>query len=687
MVPCIVDTHVPFGAVFRLLRLDYFMKSIYFLALNALQFVPYAYGMLQNYARRDERIKQNYIWREPLTRIEAVNTTVAKIDAPDILCASCYVWNHNQQAAIAEQVKKRYPRCKVVFGGPHVPDASEAYFSKHPYVDVLVHGEGEIPLYHLLLAFLDDWPELSHIPNISYNDDSKTVKTLSAPGLPNDLPVPSPFLSGLFEKFLSDGGSKKIGLWETNRGCPHQCSFCDWGVRSTSKIRRHDMEKIKKEIDYIARHNIEDLYVTDCNFGILKRDLEITDELVKARKKYGYPKRVRIQFAKNSNDTVFEISHLLHVNDMLWGTTLSMQSVDEQVLEAVKRRQIGTRNYRLLKERYRQAGIPTYTELILGLPRESRDSFIDGICTLLDIGIHDDIRIYELVLLPNAPLSRNSSRKRYGLKTRIKPLRIPSAQCETERVEIVFETKTMPYNDWAYCFLFGEIIQALHNGAYTRYVAIYLNDSGHMPYKRFYNHLVTYMLESKAESHAAVKRVMKLIDDYHQDPNMPQVAKILTQPDMMAFLATYNPKRKGWRLWDYLWLSIAEATDDFYAMLREFLVTEGVDIDPKLEDLLRYQKELMLALDYDPIKGKRVAYQYNWFDYFFNGRPSVEESTHLRYTDVYMGITNRYELEKNDRGKFLNAAIGISYPYTKFRHFTHQPDRTIKEKCGHEIRK
>ena len=277
------------------------MKSIYFLALNALQFVPYAYGMLQNFARRDERIKQNYIWREPLTRIEAVNTTVAKIDAPDILCASCYVWNHNQQAAIAEQVKKRYPRCKVVFGGPHVPDASEAYFSKHPYVDALVHGEGEIPLYHLLLAFLDDRPELSHIPNISYNDDSKTVKTLSASGLPNDLPVPSPFLSGLFEKFLSDGGSKKIGLWETNRGCPHQCSFCDWGVRSTSKIRRHDMEKIKKEIDYIARHNIEDLYVTDCNFGILKRDLEITDELLKARKKYGYPKRVRNQFGIGGN--------------------------------------------------------------------------------------------------------------------------------------------------------------------------------------------------------------------------------------------------------------------------------------------------------------------------------------------------------------------------------------------------
>jgi len=655
------------------------MKSIYFLSLNALQFIPYTYGLLQSYARQDQRIVESYIWQEPLTRIEAVKTTVVKINAPDILCASCYVWNHNQQSAIAKKVKEKYPSCKVVFGGSHVPDASDVFFTEHPYVDVLVHGEGEIPFYNLLLAFLDDHPKLDHIPNISYNDKLLAIKTQTAPGLTNDLPVPSPFLNGAFENFLSDGGLNKIGLWETNRGCPYGCSFCDWGVRSTNKIRRHDMEKIKGEIDYIACHKIEDLYVTDCNFGILKRDLEIANLLVQAHKKYGYPKRVRIQFAKNSNDTVFEISRLLHANDMLWGTTLSMQSVDDNVLAAINRRQIGTRNYRLLKDRYRKVGIPTYTELILGLPKETRESFIDGICTLLDIGIHDDIRVYELALLPNAPLSQKITRKKYGLKTKIKPLRIPADHCEKEAVEIVFETDAMPYKDWAYCFLFGEMIQALHNGAYTRQIAIYLNNTGRMPYKRFYNNLLEFMLSSKAKSHAAVKRVMTLIDDYYHDPDMPQIHKILTQPDMVSFLSSYNPKRKGWHLWAYLWLSIGEARDDFYATLREFLVREGIGIDQKIEDLLRYQKELMLALDYDPAKGKSVAYQFNWLDYFFNQKLLQEELTTLRYTDTHMGITNRYELKKNVRNKFINAAIGISYPYTKFRHFIHQPDRTIKQ--------
>ena len=166
------------------------MKSIYFLSLNALQFVPYAYGLLQSYARQDQRIVESYIWQEPLTRIEAVETTVAKINAPDIFCASCYVWNHNQQSAIAKKVKEKFPRCKVVFGGSHVPDASITFFTEHPYVDVLVHGEGEIPFYNLLLAFLDDHPKLDHIPNISYNDKLQAMKTKTAPCLLYTSPSP-----------------------------------------------------------------------------------------------------------------------------------------------------------------------------------------------------------------------------------------------------------------------------------------------------------------------------------------------------------------------------------------------------------------------------------------------------------------------------------------------------------------
>jgi len=667
------------------------MKSIYFLSLNALEFVPYAYGLLRSFAETDPRVAGSYAWHEPLTRIEAVETTAARIKAPDILCASCYVWNDNQQAAIIRRVKAAHPDCRVILGGPHVPDNSEGFFAARPEVDILVHGEGELPFYHLLLALRDDSPRLESIANISCNANGKTLKTRTAPGLttasgqktepgqPAFLPIPSPFLNGIFDRFLADGEKNKIGLWETNRGCPYACSFCDWGVRSTNKIRRHDMKKIAAEIDYIAHRKIEDLYITDCNFGILERDLKITEELVAARRKYGYPKRVRIQFAKNSNDTVFEISRMLHAEDMLWGTTLSMQSVDDDVLAAVNRRQIGTRNYQLLKDRYRQVDIPTYTELILGLPAETRTSFIDGICTLMEIGIHDDIRVYELALLPNAPLNQPRKREAFGLKTKVRALRIPSSGCEKETVEIVFETNTLPQADWAYCYLFEEMIQALHNGAYTRFLSIYLNDTGQMSYRRFYNRLLTVMLHSSDPAHAAFRRVRDLIAAYCRDDSIPQIAKMLTQPDMSAFLASFNPRRKGWHLWTYLWLAVSETTDAFYAALRTFLEGEGIAIDAVLEDLLHYQQELMLTVEYDPGRGKEGVYRYNWFDCFFHNAPLKQEAVTLQYTDTHMGITNRYPLEKGNRLRFVNAAIGISYPYTKFRHFFHQPDRVEKK--------
>jgi putative methyltransferase len=70
---------------------------------------------------------------------------------------------------------------------------------------------------------------------------------------------------------------------------------------------------------------------------------------------------------------------------------------------------------------------------------------VDGICRLLEIGMHDDIRVFELALLPNAPLSQPGMRERYGLHTRFKPIRLTRTGFQREVVELVFGTGSMPY--------------------------------------------------------------------------------------------------------------------------------------------------------------------------------------------------------------------------------------------------
>jgi len=659
-------------------RLNSDRRAIYFLCLNALRFVPYAYGLLRTHAELDPMIGDGYTWKEPLIDIEPVDLTVSKITDPTVLLASCYVWNHNQQIQIARRVKESYPEGRVVFGGPHVPNDSEPYLRENPFVDVLVHGEGEIALRDMLAAFLSSEPALDGIAGISFLSNGRYVNTTPGRQLPKDLPVPSPYLNGLFDAFLEDGRPNKIGLWETNRGCPYECTFCDWGVRTMNKLRRHDGDKIRQEIDYLAQHRMEDIYVTDCNFGIFERDLDIARMLVEAKQRYGYPKRVRIQFAKKSNETVFAVSKLLHDNDMLWGTTLSMQSVDTTVLKEINRKFLGLRNYRDLEARYTTAGIPTYTELILGLPLETRQSFVQGICTLFDIGIHEDIRVFELALLPNAPLSRPDQRETYGLETEMRPLRLAENGKVPEYVELVFGTRSMPREDMAYCLLFGEVIQALHNGGYTRFLARYLHDSGRMGYADFYTGLLDGLLAGDTAAARPFRRIQRLIDDFYRDPEMPQIHRILSQPDMLAFLDGYNPKRKGWPLWTYIWLAISEIRDTFYAGVSDVLVSQNIKMDEPLRDLMSYQQDLMLTLEYDPAVGKTVRADFNWYDYFFHGRPLEKASCTLHYGDKTMGISHRFELVKGDRTRFVRAAIGMSYPYSKFRHFFHQRDTTTR---------
>ena len=651
------------------------MKSIYFLSFNMISFVPYSYGWLKSYAQQDQVIAANYYWHQPLIDLEPVDHVVESVVDPDLLCLSCYVWNHNHQMAVAHKVKARYPQCLVVCGGPHVPDSPDDFFSCFPQSDVLVHGEGEIPFASLLGELLEDQPDFGRLAGISFNRSGQVVPTPRGPRLSKDLPVPSPYLNGNLDNFLGEANGNRIALWETNRGCPFACCFCDWGVRTKNKVRLHSMERVAEEIDYLAAKGVADIYITDSNFGLFKRDLDIARLLVDARKRTGFPRRVRIQFAKTSNETVFAISRLLFENDMLWGTTLSMQSVDVDVLEAVARPHVDIDVYGDLKNRYQRHQIPTYTELILGLPKETRQSFVGGICRLLEIGMHDDIRVFELALLPNAPLSQPAMRRRYGLKTRFKPIRLTEPGVEREFVELVFGTNSMPYEEWAYCLLFAEMIQALHNGAFARFVAIYLHQEGVMSYRRFYEGLLGHLLDDDQGIGRAFRRLRKLINDYHADPDMPQINRILTQPDMLKLLRRYHPTRKGWPLWTWLWVSVSEAKRSFYRSVVDFIVSQSVGVDDPLEDLLQYQEAVMLTPEYDPDVGRVVNCRYNWQDYFFKGDDLMPATSSLHFADTHMGASHQYPLIANDLQAFVTAAIGYSYPYSKFRHFFHQPDR------------
>jgi hypothetical protein len=114
----------------------------------------------------------------------------------------------------------------------------------------------------------------------------------------------SPYIrqSGFYEAFMRKHRGLFNATWETNRGCPFSCSFCDWGSNTMSKLRRFDMERVGAEIAWFGRMKIAILYLADANFGMLPRDLEITDRLTETYARHGHPLYFSYNNAKNSPD-------------------------------------------------------------------------------------------------------------------------------------------------------------------------------------------------------------------------------------------------------------------------------------------------------------------------------------------------------------------------------------------------
>lgn len=156
---------------------------------------------------------------------------------PDILGLSCYVWCEQISLEVARLTKERFPTCLVVFGGPSVTDH---YYAKtllraQPYVDVIVHGEGEQTFLDLCLSHARR-PYREQVP---VDRDAREYKKdmipgtalvssghyLAAPARAREKNLdrfPSPFLDGTFDRLLQQPAAKEVkfaAIWEPDRGC------------------------------------------------------------------------------------------------------------------------------------------------------------------------------------------------------------------------------------------------------------------------------------------------------------------------------------------------------------------------------------------------------------------------------------------------------------------------------------
>lgn len=563
--------------------------------------LPYAVGMLQAFSMKDERINGVYSFEQIIFERRKPEEIMEGISDPSVIGFSCYVWNYEFNKAIAKMVKEKYPECKIIFGGHHVRDG-HSQLEKYKFIDVLIHGEGEEAFRDVLLSFIGK-KELSDVKNISYRDGEECKDTEKTPFLLCD--YPSPYLEGVFDSLIKDYPHYEfIALLETNRGCPYSCAYCDWGCLA-SKLRLFPMERIQAEIDWLCDNKIVGCGGTDSNFGIIERDEEIADMLVEARKKRGYPKKFQTSYAKNSNDRVFRIGKKFEDSGMSKGVTISYQTMSPVAAENVLRKNIPVETFSQLMNKYNECGIPTYTELILGLPGETVDSLKNGIDELLRAGQHYSLYIHNCELLPCSTMADADYMKKFDISATKLPLNEPHRAAEendgiAEYSHLVTKTYSMSNADWIEMNEFSYLVQSFHHLGLLRLVALYLYGSLSVIYKDFYSALMDFL---RKNNETVAGKAMKLVEDKLHD--VIENNSSITRSD----------ERFGsveWPLEELVFLMTVYERDLFYEEIKPF-VYSFIEDKSFADELLRYQRFL---IKYPEIAGEEASFSYDFPSYF-----------------------------------------------------------------------
>lgn len=560
-------------------------------------YLPYAAGAIVAYCLQNETIRENYVFKDILFRRSSLSDALRQIVDPYAVFFSASVWNNEYNKALARLVKEKYPDCLVIFGG-HSIDPRYSFLKENEIADLLVFGEGEVTVSLLLQNLLKG--SVGDTPNIEYRQNRTCVQTerqyfydLSA--------FPSPYLSGIFDRILETiDSSQLLAVLETNRGCPYACAFCDW--TAGRKVRRFPLEKICSEIDWFAEHKIEYVFCADSNFGMFDRDVEIAKRIVASKRKTGYPKTFRPCYEKNSDDRVFEICKLLNEENMDKGATFAYQSLNDTALENVGRKNLTMEHFSSLMKRYSKAGIPAYSEIILGLPGETYESFCNGLCKLLENGQHNSVSVYYCDALPNSRLTDPAFMKKHGLEVmKVGFNHIHSVPKSSEEVKeysyLIHATATMTNEQWVNANLFSICMQTFHSLGVLRFFAIYLYSEGIVGYFDFYSGLVRYLLDGTGK----ISELFRLFKHKYE-----------TSFDGDW---NYHNDRFGDVIWTFeegAFLEIAAEMENAYDELSGFL--ERFQIDEKVfSELMNYQKFMLNSFEREK---EEETFSFDFHAYF-----------------------------------------------------------------------
>jgi radical SAM superfamily enzyme YgiQ (UPF0313 family) len=471
-------------------------------------YLPYTVGLLWSYVKQDPFVNENYELYDMLFRRDNVHEAVEHYKKCDVIIISFYIWSSQYCYRFCDLLKQANPDVKILAGGPDLDWKDKEFFDKHPYIDYLVVSEGEIACTKILQSIAK----------------KEEIKKLWAEPRMKDLDIPSPYTEGLFDDLMAKHTDIEwIPTLETDRGCPYACTFCDWGSLTASKMFKVYFDRIESELKWFADKKLPFMAMTNSNFGIFKdRDMQIAEIIAENKRTTGYPSGISVSYAKNSNKTIVDILKIFDSVKIQTGFVLSLQTGDDDVLEIIKRKNLKINVLSDIVDLANENNIPLLTELIVGLPGETKETWLAGLEKILQSGI-TQLEVFKLALLVNAPMMETQaddyeyktfSSYDYFYDTNEQNILSEIEQGIGENIQLVLSNNTMTLTDMRYVLKFTWFLIGMYSGGVSRFIADYLHKNNGVEYMKLHTDMFEYFMQPQFPFKEVLDQMDECLDEW-----------------------------------------------------------------------------------------------------------------------------------------------------------------------------
>lgn len=315
----------------------------------------------------------------------------------DVYLLSPMTVNLPQALRIAEIAKASHPHTKVIFGGVVATPLHEEV-ARHPSVDYVVRDRGEYALPALLTALRDN-TGLDEVKNLSYVKTDGTFMT--SKGLYPYIPVDELAFPRVDILPKDIGQGLRYIRQNYALGCPFTCDFCT--IQTIGRKPQYfTPDRVLAEVEAYRNHygDHHHVYFGDETFTVnTARTLEICSALEQAGN-ITYDAQTRLNCLKDPR-----LPEVLRNSGCRW-LEIGLESVNTSTQDLLKQHTTLEPLEDTLA-RLRDAGIPTCSYLITGLPNESADDMrrtLDYAAGLISQGLLQATYISNFVPYPGSPM-------------------------------------------------------------------------------------------------------------------------------------------------------------------------------------------------------------------------------------------------------------------------------------------